>query len=177
MNLNQFDQVKLFLIPHPFPNSSLRRGPVPFIRPATTAKQEDRDLWRSPFDGIKIMFRPFLRPSSFLPSRPLDPSLLTSTSLSSPSSRSQPVARALISDYFEPPPGSGINSRKSWLICKRRQRQRRRLSETIYWRWVRCVREIKINGYFHQGRLAVTGSSSYSLSSFNFYPGRRWRIS
>lgn len=163
MNLNQFDQVKLFPIPLLL-RPSLRRA-CPFIRPVTTAKQEDRDLWRSPFDGIKIMFRPFLRPSSFLPSLPARVCLRAH--LFHRRHRSQPVARALISDYFEPPPGSGINSWKSWLICKRRQRQRWRLSETRAITDVGLIEPaIKINGYFHQGRLTVTGSSSYSLSSF-----------
>lgn len=174
MNLNQFDQVKLFPLPlllHP----SLQRA-CPFIRPATTAKQEDRDLWRSPFDGIKIMFRPFLRPSFFLPvARPAF--TYARISFIAVIARS-PSRGALISDYFEPPPGSGINSWKSWLICKRRQRRRWRLPET------RAITDgliepaIKINGYFHQGRLTVTGSSSYSLSSFSFLLRKeRWRIS
>lgn len=131
MNLNQVDLGKLF---------PLSLSHVRFLGCSSkydSAKQEDRDLWRSLFDGIKIVFRLFSSSASFaifsspylctflagrlvpfsyfLLSRPF---LLETVSRNIEIPRTlrsygYVVERALISDYFDLPRGSRINSRTS----------------------------------------------------------------
>lgn len=114
------------------------------------------------------MFRPFFFAAEFLspPRRSYShSSLLIRASLSSPPSLAVHLsrARALISDYFVPPPGSGINSRgRVDLFANDSDGDGDGLSRKHASINVELIRSptIKINGYFHQGRLTLIASWS-----------------